>query len=419
MMIRKGKKLKVTPNIAILLIFAALLLSAFIQYLPFSLVSGSGEEGVRLYYADNMSYTHLSVIRDFNRKYSGRIEIVPIDLPFTKFTTNERKELLARSLRSRNNRLDIFSIDIIWVSRFRSWALPLDSYFSGEKLDGILPEALEQCYLDGNLICMPMYLDIGLLLYRQDILDSLGQSDLEIRTWEQLASMPSGSYVFQGRAYEGLMCNFYDMFSARIKGGSDTRTAMLLTLYYFRDLIRSGVAPEAVLDFDENGSYYYAFDNDIPVFRGWFSQIADKALEEYAPEKFAQLRAGVIPGFENGFSSATWGGWNLMISDQTPHPEEAVLFLEYILSDSIQTRIYDMGHFIPVTRSGYRDLPPEEVEIFDAVFDMGVHRPRQEDYTFLSDQVVSIIHQVLNQRLTPESGAEQLLQLIRWTDGES
>jgi multiple sugar transport system substrate-binding protein len=33
----------------------------------------------------------------FNSRNKGRIEVVPVNLPFEKFTTNERKELLARS----------------------------------------------------------------------------------------------------------------------------------------------------------------------------------------------------------------------------------------------------------------------------------------------------------------------------------
>jgi multiple sugar transport system substrate-binding protein len=32
--------------------------------------------------------------------------------PFQKFSTNERKELLTRSLRSKSDRIDIFSVDL-------------------------------------------------------------------------------------------------------------------------------------------------------------------------------------------------------------------------------------------------------------------------------------------------------------------
>ncbi len=79
-------------------------------------------EAVKIYFADNMSKAHLTLIDRFNRLHKDEIEIVPIDLPFSKFTTNERKELIARSLRDKDSRIDIFAVDKIWVPRFAKWA---------------------------------------------------------------------------------------------------------------------------------------------------------------------------------------------------------------------------------------------------------------------------------------------------------
>ena len=73
---------------------------------------------VRIQFADNISSAHLQVIELFNRRYAGRIEVIPVDLPFEKFSTNERKELLTRALRSKSNRLDVF------VQVISAWAPP-------------------------------------------------------------------------------------------------------------------------------------------------------------------------------------------------------------------------------------------------------------------------------------------------------
>jgi len=80
----------------------------------------------KIYFADNISIAHEALIKRFNETYRGEIEVVPINLPFSKFSTNERKELLARSLRSRSDLIDVFAVDLIWVPRFAKWCEPLD-----------------------------------------------------------------------------------------------------------------------------------------------------------------------------------------------------------------------------------------------------------------------------------------------------
>ncbi len=66
------------------------------------------------------------------KNYKGKIKVEAINLPFIKFSTNERKELLTRSLRSKSDKLDVFTIDLIWSSRFAKWAEPLDKYITPE-----------------------------------------------------------------------------------------------------------------------------------------------------------------------------------------------------------------------------------------------------------------------------------------------
>ena len=66
-----------------------------------------------IYFVDHISSAHQKVIDLFNEKNKGSIKVETINLSFEKFSTNERKELLARYLRSKNNRIDIFSVDQI------------------------------------------------------------------------------------------------------------------------------------------------------------------------------------------------------------------------------------------------------------------------------------------------------------------
>ena len=110
----------------------------------------------KVYFADHISPAHKAVIDAFNTKYKGRIEVVPVDLPFSKFSTNERKELLARSLRSKSNRLDIFSVDYIWTSRFAKWCEVLDPYFAEYAQTKIISPTIQSCISDGKIVAMPL-----------------------------------------------------------------------------------------------------------------------------------------------------------------------------------------------------------------------------------------------------------------------
>jgi len=102
----------------------------------FSVGSGTGDENPpvkKIYYVDNISSAHQKIIDAFNKKYAGQIEVVAINLSFDKFSTNERKELLARYLRNKSDRIDVFAVDQIWVPRFAKWAVPLTAFILKKK----------------------------------------------------------------------------------------------------------------------------------------------------------------------------------------------------------------------------------------------------------------------------------------------
>jgi multiple sugar transport system substrate-binding protein len=127
----------------------------------------------KVYFADHISPAHEAVIKRFNQLHQGRIEVIPVNLPFSKFTTNERKELLARSLRSKSDRLDVFSVDYIWTTRFAKWSEPLDDHFSEKDKANILSPTLQSCLSENKLVAMPLYIDIGMMYYRKDFLAKL------------------------------------------------------------------------------------------------------------------------------------------------------------------------------------------------------------------------------------------------------
>ena len=180
----------------------------------------------KIYYVDHISDSHKKIIGLFNSKYKGEIEVVPINLPFEKFSTNERKELLSRYLRSKSDRIDIFSVDQIWVPKFAKWGVSFDDLLNKSQKDDILGFASETCYYKNRLIAAPLYIDIAVLFYRDDLLQKIpeyqkwkGKIDKSI-SWEDLLEFHNkygkdDFFIFQADNYEGLICIFTEMIKGK------------------------------------------------------------------------------------------------------------------------------------------------------------------------------------------------------------
>src|SRR5690606_22273480 len=102
-------------------------------------------EVVELYFADMVTSADKVLIDKYNKLNEGKVKIIPIDFPNYDFSTNERKEMLARSLRGRGDAIDLFAVDLVWVQRFAKWCEPLDKYFTDSEKERIWGPALESC----------------------------------------------------------------------------------------------------------------------------------------------------------------------------------------------------------------------------------------------------------------------------------
>lgn len=329
-------------GIAVFLIF---------NFIPSRYFSDNQQEVTKLYFADNISPAHQEIINRFNQKYAGEIEVMPIHLPFDRFTTNERKELLARSLRSQNSRIDVFAVDIIWVPRFTRWALPLNEFMGNGELDNLLDEAMFTAYYDSVLVSVPFYIDVGLMYYRKDIVRSWSDGEaIEKRirqsiAWKELRQLRDKYapgkpfYVFQGDQYEGVVCQFVELVagygeSIVVDGQLDLNAPEVVkSLEFLVDKIyKEGLIPEEVTAFREGNSYNYALSHDIPFFRGWPG--LDQNVERYGADsvKVKQLGIAPLPHFKGQQPAGTFGGWNLMISRHTSKKEAALKFIQFAIS---------------------------------------------------------------------------------------
>lgn len=413
----------------------ALLIIVYVGLFTFQSVNKPSEE-IQIFYADRITTAHKILIDNYNKINQGKVKVVPIDFPNFDFSTNERKEVLARSLRGTGDGIDLFAVDLIWVQRFAKWAEKLDSYFPPEEKKRLLPSSLETCYYDGELVAVPLNMGPSLMYYREDILSRLKGGDELIKkvnngiTWEDFIQVgkkfgiSKPYYLFHGADYEGLICvymqllyslkpNYFQEYDFNMQTPEAKKALQFLV-----DLIsKYKVSPSIVTNFTEVPSYEYFIKNDGLFIQGWPTYGQDFKESRFDIKKESCLKKAPLPYFKGGRQSSIFGGWNLMISKFSDKKKEVVDFVEYLLSDSSQEIFYNEGGYYPVTRKFYEGenylKEYSEIPQIKKMITMGLHRPAHEDYTKFSKIMSMYFEQALNRRISVDEALQKITEAIR------
>ncbi|OGU81817.1 MAG: hypothetical protein A2W11_13370 [Ignavibacteria bacterium RBG_16_35_7] len=398
---------------------------------PIDLDSRSTSKIKTIYFVDHISSAHQKVINRFNEKYKGSIKVETINLSFEKFSTNERKELLARYLRSKNDRIDIFSVDQIWVPRFARWAVSLQSLLDSMEISNIIPNALQTCLYKDTLVAVPLYIDIAVMFYRDDLLKKMSDHSKIVEelahsiTWEKFidlhqkySKVKNPFYVFQADDYEGLLCTFMELMANQNNPIVANNGKVLInspegrkSLQFLVNLVNKyGVSPKDVTYLKENESFRFFTKHDGLFLRTWSSMVDDK-VEYLTDEMRSNLRMVPLPHFQNSKPAAVYGGWNLMISQFSEKIPEVIKFAKFLLSEESQKIMYKEGGYLPINKKLYDDeafvSQHKEIDFFKNLYKFGVHRPFMEGYTNVSDILSYFINRAIKGEISVNSALEE------------
>jgi len=403
--VKSRRKKSVRLILIILLVIVSSLLTVILYLYPILKHSYADNKIKKIYFAENITPAHSYLIKEFNKANNGKIEVIAINLPYEKFTTNKRKELITKNLRNRTSRIDIYAIDAIWGKRFNKWAEPLNSYFSSAEMKKIIWQAKKYCFSDSTLYSVPFFLDVGVLYYREDLLkDNMHYNKIinELRagiTWQRIINLNFAKqkykYLFQADNYEGLMCNFLEIvgdntFTYSKNGDFIFNAKVVERLNFVRDLIyKKEIVPEVVTAFNENKTFQFALENDVPFFRGWPSGKENIIITDKILPKIKHLKFAPLPRFVNDKSASTIGGWNLIVSKNSKYKNESIQFIKYLLSQSSQKYLFEKNKYLPVLKYFYSDSSylkkNPELNLFYKLIQNGVFRIKHSRYTKISD----------------------------------
>jgi trehalose/maltose transport system substrate-binding protein len=300
---------------------------------------------------------------------------------------------------------DVFVVDLIWTPEFAraGWIADLSPAFPSEVIRrDFLPGLADSAVIDGKTFAVPWYVDVGLLYYRRDLVQAAPRSyeELEQFTVQALRANPHlQGYLWQGRQYEGLVCNVLEAIWGH--GGSvwSDRRLRLETpegraaLGYLRSLLTKRISPASVQSAAEEDSRR-AFQNGGALFmRNWPYAWGEVQRQDSA----IRDKVGVtsLPTVSGEPGHGTLGGWHVALNARSPERNRpaAIQLIEHLTSAESNLSIALAYGRNPPRRATYLDprlaKAAPSIPALLPILQTARSRPATPYYNLLSDVLQS------------------------------
>jgi multiple sugar transport system substrate-binding protein len=255
-----------------------------------------------------------ALLEDFRRQHPDvvlRTSVIPSD-------SDVAHQVLLTALEGGSTDFDVMMADVVWVPELAraGWVADLSAAFP--------PQAVRRDYwaapaevatLGEHTWAVPWFIDVGLLYLRTDLVPRAPHTPQELVAMARAAMERDPAlqgFVWQGRQYEGLVCNAFE--AAWAFGATDAGAGRLLLdtpsfrdgLAWLRGLVASGVSPPSVTSAAEEETRR-TFQSGKAVFlRNW--PYAWKELQGEGSAVRGRVAVAALPG------GGALGGWYLAVN---------------------------------------------------------------------------------------------------------
>jgi multiple sugar transport system substrate-binding protein len=292
-----------------------------------------------------------ALIAAFEKQYPH----IKVKLQNASTDENTNRATLVTVLSSGSSTPDVYDGDVIWPAQFANagLALPLSQHLPKAFWKRFAPGLVAGATYKGKVYGAPFFMDAGFLYYRRDLLQ---KEHLPVpHTWAQLvhdskvlehAHLVRYGYVWEGDSYEGLTCDWMEVFTdAGGKVFNPANNSVLINspagrkaLTFLRGLITSGVSPKAVTTYQEPDAMSAFAAGEAAFLRNWdyawaYSQSpkTSKVVNKVGVAPLPTFNVGKYPGY------STVGGWNIYINPHSKHLAQDLTFLKWITGPRAQT----------------------------------------------------------------------------------
>ena len=283
-----------------------------------------------------------ALLAEFERAHPG-VHVVERVLPSS---SDQQHQVYATDLEAGAADFDVLALDVVWVAEFAraGWLLPVAEALADEERAAFLPGPLEAVAFRGELYALPWFVDAGLLYYRADLLGRLGRAPP--REWEELAEgaraavraglVPYG-HVFQGKQYEGLVCDALEIVwshGGELPGAGIAAERAGAALAFLRSLPASGASPGFVSTLTEEPSRVVFGQGRALFLRNW--PYAWSLLEREGSAVRGKVGVAPLPSAPGHAPAATLGGWLLGVNAHSRRAEAAERLVAFLASPHAQ-----------------------------------------------------------------------------------
>ena len=224
-------------------------------------------------------------------------------------------------------------------------------------------------------------------------------------------------FVWQGKQYEGLVCNAMEYvwsFGGSLSGGRAEVEAAARALGFMRALVTDGVTPAFVTTLTEEPSRILFGKGRAVFLRNW--PYAWKLFER--EDSMVRGKVGVmsLPSAPGQLPASTLGGWQLGVNAFSKRPREAEQLVAYLARPSSQKALALAYGYSPSRRSLYEDAALLSAQPFVAslrdIFDAARSRPVTPYYMELTQGLQAELSAVVAGVRTPTQALATISPMI-------
>lgn len=303
----------------------------------------------------------ISFIREIIAAYEKENHGIKVKLNALPSPSDQQHHYYLSTLDAGTKYVDVMRIDTIWIPEFASahWIEPLNAYINSKERGAFIPVTEKTNVYNNTLYAIPWNINIGLLYYRKDLLEKY-HLPLPV-DWDQFVAVCekiSGKedvygYLWQGKQYEGLVCNFIEFIGSNngqiiddtgntVIDSAQNKTALQL----MHDLIwKYKISPQNTYSELMEESSRHLFQQGKGLFLRNWTYVWDLCQEDITLKD--KVGVALLPKFPDGSFASVCGGWHLAINANSGKKAQAWKLIEFLTSAKVQKRLAENVSWAP------------------------------------------------------------------------
>ncbi|WP_223597122.1 ABC transporter substrate-binding protein [Brucella suis] len=362
---------------------------------------------------DNIKFLQEQVAK-FEKDTGNKVNIISMPSSSSEQFSQYRLWLAAG-----NSDVDVYQTDIVWAPQLSDQFIDLTEA-TKDVTDAHFPSIIASQTVNGKLVALPFYTDAPALFYRKDLLEKYNKP--VPKTWDEMAATAKDimekeradgkadlwGFVFQGNAYEGLICNALEWIKSSGGGQivepdgeiSVNNEKAAVAIDRARGWIGT-ISPQGVLGYQEEESRGVWQTGNAVFMRNWpyvyaLSNSADSAVK-------GKFDVAPLPAMAEGEPPASaLGGWNLAVSKYSTKQDAAIALVKFLASPEVQKAEAVELSRLPTIEALYDDKDVIAAQPFMAnwkpIFQNAVPRPSaatKVKYNEVSSKFWTAVHKTL------------------------